>query len=275
MLNSILKKAAYTAILLVIVGSMIGCGGKKGSESSENKPIVVFAAASLADVLSEIIDSFEVNHNTPVQTNLASSGTLARQIEQGEVPDIYISASKRWANYLDSLNYLLPDTKSEIAYNELVLVAPLTSKLTVKAIDSTLNFVSLLGDGRISMGDPAHVPAGNYAEQALAYFGWKKMLTNKILPAKDVRSALVVVEMEEAPLGIVYRTDAQKSQKVKILQSFPEQSHQPIVYVGGVCKDNSAAHEFYTYLSSDAMKQIWIKYGFKTSINHHGRAFQF
>jgi molybdate transport system substrate-binding protein len=233
------------------------------TDSKGHQTIMVFAGASLTDVLSELIDSFEVKYQVKVQTNMASSGTLARQIEQGGTPDVYISASKKWADYVDSVGYLLPGTKSTIAQNELVLIAPLNSMAEVAKIDSTLDFKHLLGKERLSMGDPAHVPAGKYARQSLEYFGWYSLLQGKILPAKDVRSALMVVEMEEAPLGIVYRTDALKSAKVKILNTFPIYSHKPIVYVGGVCKDNSTAKAFFDYINSEATKAIWIKYGFE------------
>ena len=231
--------------------------------AEKQQPIMVYAAASLTDVLSEIIDSFQVKSNIVVQTNIASSGTLARQVELGGTADIYISASKQWANYLDSLGFIIRGYKKEIVQNELVLIAPLNSSLIVNAIDSSLDFTSLLGKDYLSIGDPAHVPAGKYAKQSLQYFGWYKKLKGSILPAKDVRSALMVVEMEESPLGIVYRTDAQKSEKVKILNTFPEESHKPIVYVVGLCKEKAAAKNFYKFISSGGTKTIWEKYGFK------------
>lgn len=257
------------AIISAITITIVSCetGNKKEAKtetavSEKQHPIMVFAATSLTDVLSEIIDSFEVKHNIKVQTNMASSGTLARQIEQGGNPDVYISANKRWADYVDSLGFILPGTRTTIAGNNLVLIAPQNCSLQINAIDSTLDFVSLLGKGRLSMGDPAHVPAGKYAKQSLEYFGWYNMLAGKILPAKDVRSALMIVELEESPLGIIYRTDALKSSKVKILNTFPETSHKPIVYEGGICKDNTNAKAFFEYLHSNSTTTIWVKYGF-------------
>lgn len=223
---------------------------------------MVFAAGSLNDVFSEIIDSFEIQYNVKIQTNIASSGTLARQIEQGGEADVYISASKRWADYLDSLGHFLPGSKASIAKNQLVFIAPLKSPLKVATIDSTFNFGPLLGKDRLSMGDPAHVPAGRYTKQVFEYYGWFDELKEKTLPARDVRTALMVVEMEEAPLGVVFKTDAQKSQKVKILNTFPETSHKPIVYTGGVCKDNITAKKFFEYVKSNTAKAIWTKNGF-------------
>lgn len=258
----------FSAMAIFLVLLSCGTGQQKEAKSeitSTKTPgsIMVFAAASLTDVLPEIIDSFEVRYGVDVKTNMASSGTLARQMEQGGEPDVYISASKRWADYVDSLGYYLAETKSAIVKNELVLIAPLNSEMEVAAIDSGLDFIQLLKDERLSMGDPAHVPAGKYAKQSLEYYEWYAKLGGKTLPAKDVRSALMVVEMEEAPLGIVYRTDARKSGKVKILNAFPEASHKPIVYMGGVCEDNAIARDFLEYVNSDATRSIWAKYGFK------------
>lgn len=258
------SKLLRSLALLLIAGILFSCGSKKSESSQTTEPvtITVYAAASLTDVLTEIIDSFQVNNNVKVVTNMASSGTLARQIEQGEVPDLFLSASKKWGDYVDSLGHKIGDYKKPFAKNDLVLIAPLDSKLGELTIDSSLNMLEMLGDWRLSIGDPEHVPAGKYAQDALKYFGWYNDLEPKFLPAKDVRSALMVVEMGESPLGIVYRSDAQKSAKVKILGSFPKQSHKPITYVAVVCKDNQATVDFYNFINCEAMLPIWSKYGF-------------
>ena len=256
-----IKILILTGTILMIVSC--GNGSKSTDTDKKEQNIMVFAAASLTDVLSEIIDSFEVKYQVKIQTNMASSGTLARQIEQGGTPDVYISASKKWADYVDSIGGLLPGTKMQIVKNELALIAPQNSPVKVAEIDGSLDIISMLGNNRLSMGDPAHVPAGRYAKQALEYFGWWSQLENRILPGKDVRSALMVVEMGESPLGIVYRTDALKSKKVTILSTFPEQSHKPVVYVGGICKDNDAAKQFFAFLTGEETRGIWEKYGFK------------
>ena len=161
-INKILTYTFQKITVLIGVVFLFSCGTGAGSREKERmkQPLLVFAAASLTDVLSEIIDSFEVEYRIKVQINLASSGTLARQIEQGGVPGVYISASKKWADYVDSLGLILPGYKTEIARNELVLIAPLNSKLEVAAIDSSLDFITLMGSGRLSVGDPSHVPAG-------------------------------------------------------------------------------------------------------------------
>ncbi len=250
-------------IFLVLVGFVSCQNTSKKSKEEDKTSIMVFSAASLTDVLAELVDSFEVKYKVEVQTNMASSGTLARQIEQGGTPDIYISASKKWANYVDSLGFIKPGFKSQIVKNELVLIAPNESELAVSSINKDLDFIGLIGEERLSIGDPSHVPAGRYAKQALDYFGWYSQLQGKTLPAKDVRSALMVVEMGESPLGIVYKTDALKSSKVKIINIFPEESHKPIVYVSGVCSEKPEAKDFFKYLNSKETIAIWAKYGFK------------
>jgi len=258
-MNKLTRGLAFIAVAVLL----FSCGNKKTTETtSEPVTISVYAAASLSDVLTEIIDSFQVNNNVKVVTNLASSGTLARQIEQGEVPDLFLSASKKWGDYVDSLGHKIKEYKKPFAKNDLVLIAPADSKLGELTIDSSLNMLEMLGDWRLSVGDPEHVPAGKYAQQALTYYGWYTDLQPKLLPAKDVRSALMVVEMGESPLGIVYRSDALKSEKVKILGAFPKQSHKPITYVAVVCKDNQATIDFYDFINCEAMLPIWSKYGF-------------
>jgi molybdate transport system substrate-binding protein len=268
-MGTIIQQIAISIVHSSVIVMLISCGAgdnrendKKNKTKSE-QTILVFAGASLTNVITEIADSFEIKHNIAVKLNFASSGTLARQMKQGVVPDIYISASKKWADYADSLGFFLPNHKKEIASNDLVLIAPLNSKYDLDKIDSSLNFNYLLGDKRISVGDPAHVPAGKYAKQSLEYYGYYKCLENKLLPAKDVRSALMVVELEESPLGIVYRTDALKSDKVKILSSFPDKSHESIVYIAGLCKSQTSAKDFFIWLNSDKTIQIWEKHGFR------------
>ena len=245
--------------------SLIACsGGAKKTSQKEEAPqtLSVFAAASLTDVLSELADSFQTAYHVKVATNMASSGTLARQIEQGGAPDIYLSASKKWADYVDSLGKIVAPYRMNLVKNDLVLIVPKASSLPEVTINENTDLLAMLGNGRLSMGDPSHVPAGRYAKQALEHYGWYAKLEPHMLPAKDVRSALMVVEMGEAPLGIVYRTDAQKSTRVRVIGTFPDTSHKPIVYVAAVIKDSPVAENFYRFLNADANKAIWHKYGF-------------
>ncbi|MBS2100635.1 molybdate ABC transporter substrate-binding protein [Carboxylicivirga linearis] len=258
MKKNIISRIASVLILLIFISA---CSGSKSKETKDE--VMVFAAASLTDVLSELVEVYENNHLTKIKLNLASSGTLARQIVQGGEADIYLSASKKWADYADSLGYIKNNLRSDIAMNELVLIVPNNSTIDSITINKETDFVSLLGQGRLSIGDPSHVPAGRYAKQSLDNLNAFNGLKEKLLPSKDVRSALMMVELGEAPLGIVYRTDALKSGKVKIAGPFPEESHKPIVYVAGVCNAKQNVVQFYEFLNSSKALPNWQKYGFK------------
>jgi len=258
MKKNIISRIASVLILSIIISA---CGGSRSKETKDE--VMIFAAASLTDVLSELVEVYEEDHSTRIKLNLASSGTLARQIEQGGDVDMYLSASKAWADYVDSLGYIKGGLRSGITKNELVLIAPLTSSTDSLTINNKTDFASLLGQGRLSIGDPSHVPAGRYAKQSLDFLDSFNGLKEHLLPSKDVRSALMMVELGEAPLGIVYRTDAIKSSKVKIVGTFPEESHKPIMYVAGVCNPTENTCSFYEFLSSDESLPVWQKYGFK------------
>jgi len=252
------KICIWLCVVSCVVQSTPGAELRNGERSE----IMVFSAASLTDVMKEIVNAFEKKHGTRVKMNMASSGTLARQISQGMVPDVYISASRRWMEFVDSLGYMKKGTVKEVVENKLVLIAPSVASAKTVVIDRSLDLIGMIGDGRLSMGDPAHVPAGKYAKEALTHFGWESVLEKHVLPAKDVRSALMVMEMGEAPLGIVYRTDALKSRKVRVVGTFPPEAHEPIVYMAGVCSDNDLAGLFMLFLVSDASLEIWHGFGF-------------
>lgn len=246
-------------ILLAVAIALSSCSNntKKDTENS----LVVFAGAGLTDALTEICDSFYVMNGVEVKLNLASSGTLARQIEQGGAPDLFISASTRWAKYVDSLGYVLDQQKTMVAGNKLSLIQPIGSNTNID-ISSAINWSEILKDDYFSIGDPNHVPAGKYAVAALKSYGWFTEIRSKILPAKDVRSALMLVELGEVPYGIVYKTDALKSSKVNIVSDLAEESHPAIQNIASVISDKKTASLFYQYLQSALAKSIWIKYGF-------------
>ena len=256
---------ASTRILLLLI-FCTSCGKRTGSGKahlqSDKSYVMVFAAASLTDVVMELADSFEMKYGVEIKLNIASSGTLARQIEQGAPSDVFISANEEWFNYTDSLGYIQNHSNTIVAKNRLALIAPASSRLKNVIIDSTLNLTDLLSGERLSMGDPNHVPAGKYARQSLSYFGWFERVKVSLLLAKDVRSALMIVELEETPIGIVYYTDALKSTKVKVLSLFPETTHEPITYMAGVCNNKGIANDFFGFINTDEAKDIWLKYGF-------------
>lgn len=255
----------YINTLLLISLSIVlllSCNNLSNKKQNEKQEVTVFAAASLTNVLHEIVDSFEVKYQASVKLNLASSGALARQIQLGASADVYLSANTQWANYIDSLGFVKQNLIQEIANNSLVLIAPKNSDIQLFKTDILLDLPVLIGEGYLSMGDPNHVPAGKYSKQALENYNLYSKVSHRILPTKDVRTALMVVEMNEAPLGIVFSTDAKSSEKVKVVGNFSISSHKPINYVAAVCSNNKTALLFYNFLNSEETLPIWIKFGF-------------
>ncbi len=238
--------------LLLIAVLLFSCTGKKKQEKQE---LYVFAAASLSDVISEIADSFKVNRNLELKLNLAASGTLARQIEEGAPVDVFLSANKNW------MDYVVEKGKSQDATvftaNDLVLIAAPDDTAAVEDVVAVLSSA----DTKIAIGDPGYVPAGKYAMQVFDYY--KLDLAQKLFQTVDVRSALMMVEMGEAGYGVVYKTDAVQSGKVNIIYTFPDESHKPVQYYKVLVSANPVAKEFYDYLYSPKVKSILAKYQFK------------
>ena len=225
--------------------------------------LIVFCAASLTDVVAGITAEYEKEKDVHVGLNVASSGTLARQVEHGATPSIFISANEKWLEYLSQKNLTEKETEKVIAGNSMVLIAPLKSSLEPFSFDEKINLPQLF-KGRISIGDPNHVPAGIYAMQILENLGSKLDLESRLLPAKDVRSALMVVELGEVEAGIVYKTDALKSEKVKIITEFPDSLSEPIHYYVSIIKGqkNEKSLTLYNYILSDEVKKVWKNNGF-------------
>lgn len=243
-------------ILIAIFFMLTSC-----SKSKNTSNITIFAAASTTDLITDIAHIFEEDTGSKVKINTASSGTLARQLEQGAKADIYISASAKWMEYTDTLG--LVEIKQPFLKNRLVLISHKDSEIEPFEMDKNSNLPSLF-TSRLSMGDPAHVPAGQYAFEALNSLGWYDDLKDRLLPAADVRAALSVVEFDEADFGIVYETDALKSNKVKIISFFPEDSYSPVLYFCALLKTkDTRGRAFYTYLtSSSQVEELYTKYGF-------------
>lgn len=251
-------KQGFSVIFIFLF--FFGCSS--GNKSGEHT-VTVFCASSLTDVISEITASFEKENHIQVKLNLASSGTLARQIEHGAAPAIFISANKKWVDYLNQLNLTIPESEKKVAGNSLVLIAPKESPLQPFAYSPGFDLPDLF-NGRLSIGDPNHVPAGQYTVQMLGKLGCLNKLQSRFLPAQDVRSALMVVELGEVGAGIVYKTDALKSDKVKILTEFPDSLHNPIYYYMSVIKgkENADSKKLYNYITSEGTVDTWKKYGF-------------
>lgn len=227
--------------------------------------LTVFAAASLTDAMKDIAAIWvQAGHPAP-RISFDSSSILARQIEQGAPVNVFASADEKWMNYLAKANLIAPDTRRDLLGNDLVLIVPATRPAHVD-IGPGFDLSALLGpNGRLATGDPAHVPAGIYAEQALRKLGLWDKVAPRLAAAPDVRSALLLVERGEAPAGIVYSTDAAVSKAVAIAGVFPDSSHDPITYPFALTKagDTPQARAFLAFLSTPAVRAVWVKRGFK------------
>ncbi len=231
------------------------------SKRSE-KSITVFAASSMTDVVSEIAMMYQDQNGVKVNVNFASSGNLARQINSGAQADIFMSASSKWISYVIENGLADKEMSRRLMSNRLVLVAPLDSKITADQLFSEISIPEVL-KGRFSIGDPAHVPVGAYAKEALVSSGLYDTLSNRLLLGQNTRATLMTVELGETELGIVYRTDALKSKKVKVIAQIPTELHQPILYEYLFCKNGkSNAVNFFDFLKSERAKNIYSKYGF-------------
>ena len=223
----------------------------------------MFAAASLTNALQDIDSSFDRKTGNAIGESFGSSSTLARQIEAGAPAQIFISADTKWMSYLAQKSLI--GAQKILLGNELALVAPADSPLAQRAIDRAMDWLRLLGtDGRLALGDPDHVPAGIYAKEALQRLGAWRNLEPRLAPAEDVRGALALVERGEAPLGIVYVTDAHVSARVKIVGIFPAASHAPIVYPAAIVKgaDSVGVQAYFRFLSSPEAHAVFARYGF-------------
>lgn len=224
----------------------------------------VFAAASLTDAIRQVNDIWAGKGNPAFTFSFAASSTLVRQIEQGADASIFISADERWMDWAQERNLIVNATRVSALGNRLVLVAPKNSSLKVELTKST-DIAALLGEGnRLATGDPQHVPVGRYAEQALTWLGQWDAIGPRLARADNVRSALLLVERGEAPLGIVYETDAAASEGVKVVGVFPKESHDPVTYPFAVVAkaDGENARKLLDFLTGpDAMK-VYERLGF-------------
>jgi molybdate transport system substrate-binding protein len=243
-------------------GVALSCG--LVAQVSAAEKITVFAAASLTNALQDIATEYQKGKDVEVVSSFASSSTLARQIEQGAPADMFISADQQWMDYAIDKQQMVKDTRYTLLGNELVLIAAKSAKQDKITINKQTDWAKLLNGGRLSVGDPDHVPAGIYAKEALQNLGAWTTLEPQLARANNVRSAMAMVEREEAPLGIVYGSDAVASDKVKVIAIFPEDSHKPVEYPMAIVKDHQtpAVTAFYDYLKSPQAAAIFERYGF-------------
>lgn len=227
--------------------------------------LTVFAAASLADVLPALADGYAEDGGEPVRCSFAASSALARQLEAGASADVFVAADEEWMDYVQNHQLLLADTRAVVAGNRLVLIGPRGAPQAV--VDATLPLAKMLGDGRLALGDPAHVPAGRYARQALDSLGLWAGVADRLVPAESVRVAQMYVVRGEAPLAVVYATDVRGIDEVQVIGEFPAASHPPIHYPAAALAASAApaaARAFVAWLASADAAEIWRRYGFVT-----------
>ena len=227
--------------------------------------LTVFAAASLTDTMKDVSAQWERAAHQPLRMSFGSSSTLARQIEQGAPANLFASADQKWMDYLADKNLIVANTRKDLLGNDLVLVVPADKPQHV-TIGPGFDLLGMLGpNGRIATGDPAHVPVGIYAEQALKKLGLWDAVSSRLARTDDVRSALLLVERGEAPVGIVYATYAAVSNAVMVAGTFPADSHDPVSYPFAVIKsgDTPEAHALMTFLAGPGARAIFLRRGFK------------
>ena len=242
---------------LLVLAALMTCG------VAFAQTITVFAAASLKEALDAVVKPYESATGRKVVVSYGASGALARQIEAGAPAAIFLSADLEWIDYVESRALAIEGTRVSLLGNELVLVAPAGSATALR-IAPGFNLAGALAGGRLAIANPVAVPAGRYAKAALVSLGAWQPVEMRIAPSENVRAALALVTRGEAPLGIVYRTDALAEKGVRIVDTFPATSHPPITY-GLILLRNAgpSARQFAAYLGSAGARPVWERFGFR------------
>jgi len=231
--------------------------------SAEDKTLVVFAAASMKNALDDIDAAFTARTGIKVTASYAASSTLAKQIEQGAPADTFVSADTDWMDYATGKKTINESTRVNLLGNSIVLIAPKDSRIDHVTIGQGFDLAKLVGDGKVATGDVKSVPVGKYAKAALEKLGAWQAAETKFAMAESVRAALTLVARGEAALGIVYSTDAKVEPGVKIVGTFPPDSHPAIIYpVAATATAKPEAKAYLDYLRSQAAKAVLEKYGF-------------
>ncbi|ALK08490.1 molybdate ABC transporter substrate-binding protein [Blastochloris viridis] len=231
--------------------------------AEDQKPVLVFAAASLTTAFNAIGAAWEKETGKKVSFSYAASSALARQMESGAPADLFVSADLRWMNWASEKKLIKEDTRETLLGNALVLIAPLDATTDLK-IAKGFPLAKAIGDSRLATGAIPAVPVGNYAKQALTNLGVWADIEPRIAGAESVRAALALVARGEAQFGIVYSTDAKSEPKVKVVDTFPADSHDPVLYPIAITANsaNPDAAEFLAYLRSPTAETILTGQGF-------------
>jgi molybdate transport system substrate-binding protein len=257
------KSIRAAAALTVLAASAASAGAVAAPQTpSRNAGVLVFAAASLQTALDELVGPAERATGLRMRVSYAASSALARQIENGAPADLFISADLDWMNYLDGRHLIRSATRGNLLGNALVLVAAKSHPVPLR-IANGFPIARALGDGRLAMADPAAVPAGKYARAALTSLGVWDAVAGRVAGAENVRAALQLVARGEAPLGIVYRTDAVAEPNVVVVDTFPPSSHPEIVYpIALTTAASPGASKLLDFLRTAPARAAFEKQGF-------------
>jgi len=260
------RRAVLRAAALAVLAAAVATTPLRAAE-----PVTVFAAASTTDAVQAAVARFQAAHpDVPVRTSFASSSTLAKQIANGAPADLYLSANVAWMDYLEQRGAVAGESRVDLLANRLVLVRPRRDAGTVQIDPSALP--DLLGDRRLAIGDPSHVPAGQYAKAALQSLGLWAQLRDRAAYASDVRAALALVARGETAAGIVYATDARISDDVVRVATFPADSHPPIRYpfarVAG--RGGASVRALYDFLCGPEAADAFRQHGFEVLADRAG-----
>ena len=267
--RSISRRLLVTSLLTFSIAALVGISTRRTAAQTTNE-VTVSAAISLKDSLDEIGKLYEKAHpGAKISFNYAGSGTLQHQIEQGAPVDIFFSAAEKQMDDLQTKGLIDAGTRRDIVRNQLVLIVPASNTTT-----HTFEELSSPSVKVVALGEPSTVPAGTYARQSLERLGLWGSVDRKVVLAKDVRAVLTYVETGNADAGMVYQTDAQGSQKVRIVAVAPADSHDPIIYPAAIlkgAKNSPAAAPFLAFLSSSEAREVFAKYGFLPAENQAGK----
>jgi len=261
-------KHARSAIMYRLAGISAAfimlLGAAWSPAAAQDKTVTVFAAASMKNALDDINAAYTAKSGTKIVVSYAASSALAKQIEQGAPADVFISADTDWMDYAAGKKNINEPSRVNLLGNSIVLIAPKDSKIDNVNIGPGFDLAKLAGDGKIATGDVKSVPVGKYAKAALEKLGSWQAAEPKFAMAESVRAALTLVARGEAALGIVYSTDAKVEPGVKVVGTFPADSHPAIIYpVAATTTAKPETTDYLAFLRSTAAKNILEKYGFK------------
>ncbi len=254
------RTGRITIVCLLVVVGAAAFRALAADESTLSGKVLILAAASTTDAVEELARHFErVHSQVTIRTSIAASSTLARQIEAGAGADLFLSASRQWAESLAEKK--LVARQKDLLGNELVIVVPMDSKLPIERAED----LAQPAVRHVALADATSVPAGIYARQALEKLGLWKSLASKATGAADVRQALMHVESGAAEAGIVYASDAATSKRIRVAARIDRGLTDPISYPLMLLThgaENKAAAAFYEFLSSPAALEVFERHGF-------------